>query len=227
VSWKVTADVDRYAEAVEWFGARVPLTVEQAAALDGEAARRAFTVAGVTELQIVQDIYDEVARGIAEGLPLEDIKAAIKGKVRGDWTKRDAAQLDTIVINASQQSYNAGRWRQMQDPAVKQLRPYGMFDGVNDSRQTPICQECDGTILPLDHPWWETHSPQLHHRCRSGIRSLRASDAERRGVTVEPPSTDAAVGFGLTPDNLPDLSPDPAKYDPALFSAYRSRQDNT
>lgn len=227
MAWKVSADVERFDEAVAWFDSRVPLTLDQVAALDAEAARRAFTVAGVTELQIVQDIFSEVRRGIADGLPLEEIKASIREKVRGTWTKRDSSRLDTIIINGTQQSYNAGRWRQMQDPEVRAFRPYGMFDGVVDANQTPICRQCDGTILPLDHPWWLTHSPQLHHRCRSNIRSLRASDAAERGITVIPPTVSAGEGFGLTPDVPPHLDPNPADFDPLLFSAYRSRQDST
>jgi SPP1 gp7 family putative phage head morphogenesis protein len=222
VVWKVSAAASKFAEAVSWFGNRLPVTDQLAAELGAYTGPRAFTIAGVTQLDVVNDVHRSLERAIADGIPFDEWKAEVQDKLTKAWGRKDSARIETIFINANQQAYNAGRWAQMTDPAVLPLRPFGFFDGVADSRQSPICRECDGTILPLSDPWWATHSPQLHHRCRSQIRTLRESDARRRGVTAAPPTKDADEGFGLTP-TLSGWAPEPQKYPPDLWSEYQRK----
>ncbi len=214
----VSADLARFDEAVSWFSKRVVLTNAEAERLGNEAGRRAFWIGGGLQLEQIQRVFDKSAKAIEAGTPFEEWRKQVKNELRND------AHAETVFRNATQRSLNAGRWRQMREPGVLAFRPYGLFDGVVDSRQSPICKECDGTILPLDHPWWATHSPLLHHRCRSGVRNLRKADAERRGVTNVPPLTDAADGFGLSPERDPDWKPDPDKTDPALLKELNRKQ---
>lgn len=223
MTWSVTAEPQRFDAAVEWFGGRVPLTPELVAELAEHAGPRAWTVAGVTQLDIVQSVHASLERAIANGTPFEEWQKQAEASLTKAWGRKDSPRMLTVFINSSQQSMNAGRWSQMVDPAVLALRPYGFFDGVVDERQSPQCRECDGTILPLDHPWWSTHSPQLHHRCRSSIRNMRESEVKRRGgVTASPSTSTASPGFGAIPSEVA-WQPDPAKYAPALWREYAAK----
>jgi SPP1 gp7 family putative phage head morphogenesis protein len=219
MAFAVTADPAKFDEAADWFMRRLVLTRREAAQLGSEAGRRAFWVGGGLQLAQVQRVFDKLGKALDDGTPFDEWREQVRGELRSD------AHAETVFRNATQRALNAGRWRQMREPGVLEHRPYGLFDGIADRRQSPVCKACDGTILPLDHPWWATHSPLLHHRCRSSIRNLRRSEAFRRGVTNVPPVESADEGFGLSPDAEPDWKPDPGKTNPKLLRELERKQE--
>lgn len=94
------------------------------------------------------------------------------------------------------QAYSQERRARLLRPEVKRLRPKWLFDGVQDSRQTTICRACDGVVADADDPWWETHTPPLHHQCRSGIISLSEDDLDELTDTKSPAAVQAPAGWG-------------------------------
>lgn len=223
MTWTVTANVDEFDEAVEAFRKRVPVTKDVAESVNDFTHDRGFTISGVAQLEVVQDVHQSIETAIQNGTPLDEWKATIEKQLTEAWGRKDSPRLETIFRNATMQSYNAGRREQMLAPDVVRFRPFWMFDGVVDERTTEICRACDGTILPHDDPWWETHSPALHHRCRSSIRNMRVTDAQRRGVTASPPAHDAAEGFGKPPGASAPWKPDLSEYPAALSATYRKK----
>ncbi len=223
MTWTVTANPERFDEAVEWFGNRFPVTEEISAELGQYAGPRAWKIAGVAQLDVVQQVHESLQQAIETGIPFEQWQRDIEDKLTNAWGRRDSHRIETIFRNATQQSYNAGRWRQMTDPSVTSLRSYGMFDGVIDSRTSDICRAWDGVILPMAEFGRRGAVPQMHHRCRSGLRSLRRSEAERRGITEELPDQQADTGFGAAPTEA-DWQPDPTKYDAALFGTFQQKR---
>jgi SPP1 gp7 family putative phage head morphogenesis protein len=227
-AWEATAEPERFDEAVEWFRDRFPVTPDLLAKLGGYAGKRAWTVAGVAQLDVVLDTYDSLRKAIEDGTPYEEWKKGIEDKLTAAWGKPDAYRVETIFRNATSQSLNAGRYRQMHDPEVKKLRPYVLIDGVDDARQSDICERIDGTVVPIDSPWLDTHSPQLHHRCRTQVVSLTEEAAKARGITDEPSTLKAGDGFGAPPtDDAVPFKPDPAKYPAELFEAYEEKNTAT
>ena len=220
MTWQVTSEPLRFDEAVEWFGNRFPITEEIAAELGEYAGPRAWKIAGVAQLDIVQDVHSSLERAIATGIPFEEWQDEVEEALTKAWGRKDTARLETIFINATQSSYNAGRWSQMTDPAVLPLRPFGMYDSVLDTRTTPFCRAWDGVILPLEEFAERGACPQTHHRCRAGIRSLRPAEVKRRGgVTQKVPDDKAADGFGAAP-TVADWKPDRSKYSPEIWNTY-------
>jgi SPP1 gp7 family putative phage head morphogenesis protein len=223
MAWSATAEPQRFQEAVEWFAKRFPLTKELKAQLGEYAGERAWTIAGVAQLDIVLEVYASLLSAIEAGMPFEEWQQGVEPKLTKAWGKRNSPRLETIFRTNVQSAYNAGRWQQMTDPDVKALRPFVEFDGIADSRQSAICRESDGTIVSIDDPWLETHSPPLHHRCRSNLRSLRESEAKRKGITRRPTSEQADKGFGRTPDSDP-WRPDQRDYPVQLFAEYEQKR---
>lgn len=219
MTFTVTADPQRFNEAADWFLKRVVLTKGEAERLGTEAGRRAFWIGGGLQLAQIQRVFDKLNRAVEDGTPFDEWRKQVRGELRND------AHAETVFRNATQRSLNAGRWRQMHEPGVAAFRPFVLFDGIADSRQSPICKECDGTIVPLGHPWLNDHSPLLHHRCRSSLRNLRRSEAFKRGITNVPPQVSADEGFGLSPEREPDWKPDPAKTNPALLRELERKKD--
>jgi SPP1 gp7 family putative phage head morphogenesis protein len=223
MSRAVTADVEEFPEAAEFFRSRFPVTGAIADALGAYAGPRAWTIAGVAQLDVVLTVWESLLRALEAGTPFADWKREIEDTLTQAWGKRNSPRLETIFRNATSSSYNAGRWRQMNEPAIVAVRPYVMFDGIDDSRQSEICNERDGTIVPLHDAWVSANHPPLHHRCRSSLRNLTEREALRRGVTKKETTTDPQEGFGKTPDQ-DQWRPDPSKYPRDLFDEYQLKR---
>lgn len=192
-------------------------------ALEDRARRKAFTVAGVMDLNLLNDAYKAIDKAVAEGATFADFQKEIGPKLEKTWGGKDSSRLSTIFQTNVQSAYSAGRWRQLTDPDVLAERPIWQFDAVLDGRVSAICKSLDGTTLPADDPFWETHHPPLHFRCRSGIISLTETEATARGLTATPPKTPAASGFGLAP-NKGEWEPKLETYPPELRAAYDAAQ---
>jgi len=228
VPWSATAEPEKFDEASDFFRDRFPLTPDLAAKLGQYSGARAWTIAGVGQLDVVLHTYDSLLTAIDKGTPFDEWKDEVEESLTKAWGSPDSARLETIFRNATQQSLNAGRWRAMKDPDVKDLRPYVLFDGINDARQSNICQDLDGTIVKQDDQWLDTHSPQLHHRCRSQLVSLSKEDAKQRGITTDPPDVKATAGFGAPPDDSSKpWKPDPKDYPPELFQIHEEKNTPT
>lgn len=205
-----SAEFEKFDEAVDWFSQRLVLTEAEAIELGKDAGRRAFWIGNGLQLAQVQRVFDEIKKAEAAGEPFEEWRKRVRGELPND------AHAETVFRNAAQRALNAGRWQQMHEPSVLKFRPYLMFDAVLDGHTSQVCIVCNKTTLPAEHPWWLTHAPPLHHRCRSGLRSLRREVAERKGITNVPPAIESQDGFGLAPDAQPVWKPDPKKHDPEL-----------
>lgn len=226
MAWSVTADPERFEEADAWFRSRIPYTIEQYDALDDKARKQAFWITAALELNAVQTIFDELAKSNEKGTPFEEFQKNVEEKL--GKLAPDGFHLETVYRNWVQKAYNTGRWHQLQDPELTLLRPYLMFDAVLDSRTTPTCKACDGIVKRHDDGFWLTHCPPLHHRCRSSLRSLRAREAQRRGITEGvPEGTDPQDDFGKAPPLTGDdehLEPKETRFDPEVWAEFKRRQ---
>lgn len=223
-----SAIFQRFDEAIRALFELVPLTKDEWTALEDDARQRAFTVANLAQLEMVRHVQDSIARAVEDGRSFEEWKKEIGPSLAAAWGEAVARgaqphRLETIFRTNVQTAYAAGRHKMATDPAVLAVRSYWMFDAVTDGRTSPICRHLDGTILPADDPFWSSHSPPLHHMCRSGIITLRPSQAKARGITTKVPDIAAADGFGRAPALTDDIEPDPANYGPALFAEYQRK----
>lgn len=221
--WNVEPDAVSPTEATAWFRARVPMTPDEYRALAGRARRKAFTVAGVADLDLLNDAYKAIDKALADGTTLETFVKDVGEKLEAKWGGPDSSRLRVVFQTNVQSAYSAGRWRQLTDPDVLAERPVWQFDAVLDGRVSQLCKSLDGVTLPADDVFWQTHQPPLHHFCRSGIISLTEAQAAERGLTETPPKTPAASGFGLAPD-AGEWKPELSKYPLELQSAYGAAQ---
>jgi SPP1 gp7 family putative phage head morphogenesis protein len=162
VAWPVTADVDSFDAALEWFRTRVPEAVDGTDLTDLAGRRHAFRVAGVTELEVLQALHDEISKAIEEGKPIGQFRKDVRARLK-DWNV-DGHKLDTIFITNVQTAYNTGRYTQMTKPEITDVRPFLMFDAVLDGGTTEICRVRDGVIKRHDDPYVRENWPTLHHR---------------------------------------------------------------
>lgn len=166
----------------------------------------AFTVAKSTGFDILADIHAALDAALAEGKTYRDFANELTPllQAKGWWGRRrlrdpltgrtEAAQLGSprrlrIIFDTNMRvSYAAGHWASFQ--RNKKRRPYLRYVAVLDHRTRPDHRSWHGTILPVDHPWWQTHAPPNGWRCRCLLQQISERDLKRQGwaVTEDPPT---------------------------------------
>jgi len=215
VAWTVEPDPLHPEEALAWFRRRLPLPDPEFRALREEARRRAFWVAGLAALDLVQEVMDALEEALAQGEPFPKFQARLPEKVREAWGEGSRHRLQTIFRTNLQLAYGAGRWKAAQE--VRDLRPYWGLQVVLDGRTSRICAPLAGVVLPADHPFWRNHIPPLHFGCRTALVTYSREEGER--LVREPPPHEPQPGFGKPPTQ-DEWSPNPTDYHPELWRAY-------
>jgi len=221
----IGAKAREFTEATESFAKRRPVLRSDVDTMDIYARNRAFWISGVAQASLVQQAHDSLKKAIANGTGFDEWKKNLPNELRSAWGSGSSARLKLIYHNATLQAYAAGRYRQQAKPHIRAVRPFALFDGIGDSRQSEICKARDGVILPIDDPWWNTNSPLLHHACRSIRRTLTRKEAQRRGVTAAPPIDPLpGKGFGGVPD-VDVQFPPPQNLDQTIRKELQRREE--
>lgn len=169
----------------------------------GEHAK-SFTVAKAMSRDLLEDIRAEVDKALAEGRTLEQFRKDLRPRLeaRGWWGRKTmidplTAERKTVQLGSPRRlrtifnvnmrtAYQAGRWERIQ--RQKKVFPLLRYVSAKDGRERPEHGDWHGTILPVDHPWWQTHYPPCGWNCRCTVQPLNARMVARNGwaVTEEP-----------------------------------------
>lgn len=181
----------------------------------------AFMVAGANRTDLLADFREAVDRIIAEGGTLADFRRDFDRIVeRYGWQYNGGRNWRTRIIYETnlRQSYNAGRWAQLQ--AVKASRPYWRYrhsDAVQFPR--PLHVAWDGMVLSADDPWWHTNFPANGWGCQCYVDALNARDLRRLGKAGPdraPPIDLQPVIVGQRSPGGPRVVMTPAGVDPGF-----------
>jgi len=176
-----------FSEQIRFFRDKVKLPTETWTDIWEGMHSRAFVVAGAMQEGLLEDLYGAVDRAIAAGGTIEQFRTDFDGIIeKHGWTYKGGRNWRTRVIYETnlRQSYNAGREAQMNDPALRRRRPYGLYRHGRSETPRPEHLAWDGTVLPLDDPWWETHTPQNGWGCKCRKLSVSDADVKRLGLVV-------------------------------------------
>lgn len=200
-----------FEEAIEWLKGRASLSKDEFYALSDQMRKKAFTVGRLTQLDMIEKVRNAY---IAD---LSGSKSSMIDFIKSVSTDVDALGMpgyyETVYRTNIQTDYNAGRAMQLeQNPPL-----YMEFIGIEDSRQTDICSDRSGIILPYDDPWWEKNWPPLHFNCRSTVRAIYKEEAEALGITPSAHPRGSAKnavqsGFGAKPTGS-GFAPTPGQAD--------------
>lgn len=203
-----------YQEAIQLLDGKIDLTPEEFRKLNEYYRRYAFTVSGYSEISIINKIKEALIQAIDEGQSMSEFKEQINSYLEDHGYKgMNNYQIDNVFRTNVQTAYQVGHYKQMTKPSVMHLRPYWMYDAVNDSRTRPAHLAMNGRVYPADHPVWDTWYPPNGYRCRCTVRTLSKRQVEQMGLTVE---TEEPY-YGFTPDGqMIPVRPDPRfDYNPA------------
>jgi len=184
----------------------------------------AFTVAKVARLDLLRYMQSSLDNVIRFGGTFEGWKANLVPELQkaGWWgrVKNPALtgteepiivgerRLRTIYDTNTRMSLAAGHWQRIQ--RQKKQYPYLRYLPSTSEHKRPLHKEWYGVILPVDHPWWQTHFPPNGWGCKCHFEQVSEARMRRKGWRV-------------TPDNeIPDGPPrlfTPAGGDPIMVPA--------
>lgn len=173
-----------------------------------EEHQRGFAVAGVMREDVLKIFRDGLDAKFATGGSLHEFKKAIKPALaaKGFWgdvevtdpqtgetrvTRFDDRRLALIYDVNVRQSYAAGQWKAFQ--LSKKQQPFIIYRTMEDAFVRPEHAAWDGVLLPIDHPFWQTHWPPCGWRCRCNVTAVsqriidRMRDQGRVLKTEAPP----------------------------------------
>lgn len=175
-----------FTQQVDFFRQKLNLPTERYDDILKSAHDRAFVVAGAMKADLLNDLRQAVDGAIAEGQSIQWFRQQFADIVRKHgwegWTGSDTKEgrdWRTRVIYQTNlsASYAAGRWQQLNDPDLLQLRPYWKYvhnDTVRHPR--PLHQSWSGMVLRHDDPFWQTHFPPNGWGCRCRITAVGARE---------------------------------------------------
>lgn len=171
-----------------------------------EAHARAFTVAGITRLDLLQDVFDALVQAMTSGEAYASFQKRLIPilQAKGWWGKAiDPAtgeitqtvgergepatygtprRLKTIFQTNLQSAYMAGRQRGML--ASSDTHPYWQYVAVLDFRTRDSHAVMHRRVFRFDDPIWRTHYPPNGYNCRCRVRPLSQQSLKDEGLAL-------------------------------------------
>lgn len=187
-----------------------------------EAHTRAFTVAGVTALDVLVDIRKAVEDAQKTGKSLESFKKDLQPLLqkKGWWGKKNITRPDgsqkevdlsapwrlkTIYQTNMRTAAMAGQFKGMKDAA--DVMPYWRYVAVMDGRTRDEHRRLHGKVLRHDDPFWSRYYPPNGWGCRCTVTAMTASQLKRYGIE---PGEDGKL-TKIKPDKEAPQKPQPDK----------------
>lgn len=201
-------------KAREYFGEKMPLTRKSFDILSMKHKRGAFTVAGYTKAEIINQFYNSLLNAIEDGSTMATFKEEMNTFLeKKGFDGVTAFQADNIFRTNIQTAYQVGHYEEMTKVDVLKKRPYWMYDAVGDSRTRPSHLAMNGKVFPADSPIWDTWYPPNGFRCRCTVVTLSKRQVDERGLVVsaEVPETTMSNGRRVDVTVDPHFDYNPAK----------------
>ena len=197
-----------YDEAVAYFRQKINLPTKKWNDIEGAMHTRAFTVAGAMRADILLDFRNAVDKAISNGDSLQDFRdnfydiakkwraadpsfdAKMKKPKYGAWRSKVIYQTNMLTAAAAGQERQA---RAMPDVFTHAKYVCMMLPGSREEHK-----QWNGTVLPVNDPWWEKHSPPngFGCMCEKEFISKYEMDAGLEKATKAPTPADDTTNIG-------------------------------
>ena len=164
-----------------------------------DAHSRAFTVAKVARIDLLQDIRKSLITAMEQGQSLEQWKAGITPTLqeKGWWGKKTVInpvgieqtvqlgsprRLKTIFDTNMHKSLAAGRYKAMM--ATTETRPIWEWVHISITNPRKAHLARNGEARPYDDPFWLYAYPPTEFGCKCKVIARRESDVGERNLTL-------------------------------------------
>ncbi len=166
-----------------------------------DAHARAFTVAKMTEADLLKDTHKMLTTAIKEGWSEGKFKKnAIKLFEKKGWVgkkevlnpktgEKQTVELGTPrrikkIFNCNMASaYAVGRYKEQMENV--DVAPYLQYVAILDGRTRPEHRAMNGKVFRYDDPIWNTMYPPNGWNCRCFVTQLTKGDVRRKNIEVE------------------------------------------
>jgi SPP1 gp7 family putative phage head morphogenesis protein len=139
---------------------------------------QAFTIAGVSDVRLIERIQGELVGVLERGGTERDFRNAINALTDDAGMDRLAElHVNTVFQTNVHTAYANGRFEQMKDPAVTAALPYWKYVTVGDGRVRPEHAAMDGFVARHDDPIWRRWYPPAGYNCRCTVVPALKSEA--------------------------------------------------
>jgi hypothetical protein len=164
---------------------------------------KAFTVAKTLGYDVLADIRAAVDDAVVNRRTFEEFRAGLEPLLRakGWWGK--AIQVDPLTGEAVEvllgsprrlrtiywanvyAAHAAGEWDRIQES--KRVLPFLLYVRTTAKEPREEHEAWVGTVLPVDHPWWDTHFPPNGWGCKCSVEQISRSRARTLGYDPDRP----------------------------------------
>ena len=160
----------------------------------------AFTVAKVAKLDLLRTFQASLDSVIREGGTFEEWKSGMMPELHkaGWWGAVRNRELtgsgETIVVNERRlrtiydtnvrMSLASGHWQRIQ--RQKDVLPYLRYLPSSSEHKRPLHKTWYGILLPVDHPFWQTHFPPNGWGCKCHFEQVSERRMRKKGWTITP-----------------------------------------
>jgi len=166
----------------------------------GKAHHKSFTVAKVTRVDLLNDIFTSLNEAMQTGETFKDWQARIKPTLqkKGWYGHKEAIdpktgeikdiyigsrRLRTIFNTNMRVAYSVARYEQMQALTTATYWRYTsmLLPHTRDSHRA-----IHGTVLPKDDAFWNTNYPPNAWNCKCKVRAYSKAQLKKRGMSIQP-----------------------------------------
>ena len=180
-----------FEEAIEFFRQKTRMPTDHWTGVWREAHSRAFMVAGAASDALLKDFQEAVQKALSKGTTLvefrDDFDAIVK---KHGWQHTGEAGWRAKIIYETNlaTAYSAGRYVQMTDPDVLRHFPYWEYRHSGSRHPRLMHLAWNGTILPANDAWWDSHYPPNGWHCGCRISPVSEGGLRRMGRDGPDPS---------------------------------------
>ncbi len=166
--------------------------------LKKEAHHKAFTVAKVTRIDLLHDIFNSIDKAMNEGLGFKEWQKNIKStlEAKGWWGEKDivnptTGEIKTIKIDSRRLrniyktnmrvSYAQARYKEQMKLPLSKLFVYksALLENTREEHE-----KLHNTVLPRDDIFWSTNYPPNGWGCVCNVLAISEKEAKKRGYRI-------------------------------------------
>lgn len=141
---------------------------------------KAFHLANINCLNILQAVKHEVEKGLTDGISFSQFKNNLFEKI--DKKSFSEKRLNTIFRTNINSSYQAGRFSALKGNIDN--RPYWQYQAILDDRVRDNHAGVHNKIFRHDDAFWTHFYPPNGYNCRCMVVALSEKDIKRKGLAI-------------------------------------------
>jgi SPP1 gp7 family putative phage head morphogenesis protein len=170
-------------QAAKRFKDKAALTSDTFERLSKAARQRAFRIAGVHKVRVIQRARDVVHKAIREGTDFRTARdELLKIFEEEELPRPSLAHLRLVIGQNTAQAYNEAR-REMMNEVIDAF-PYWQYMTVGDAQVRASHAALDGLVFRADDQFWDAHYPPWEFGCRCTVIALTRGQIAERGIEV-------------------------------------------